>query len=195
MTRKKNKLMTFLWSLLPGAGEMYLGFMKQGVSLMAGFWVLCALAGFFKMEILLFLAPVIWFYSFFNTNNLNSLPDDEFYALEDDYLFHAQHLIKNKALIRKYRKLIALVLIVFGCSALWNMVSTMFFSYLLPNLYISTEIYDLLYYLGRSIPQSVVAIGIIIAGFYLIKNKADELNQNNYIPGPPYLKDGEEKKF
>ena len=27
MTRKKNRLITFVWSLIPGAGEMYLGFM------------------------------------------------------------------------------------------------------------------------------------------------------------------------
>lgn len=195
MTRKKNKLLTFLWSLIPGAGEMYLGFMKQGVSLMAGFWVLCALAGFFKMEILLFLAPVIWFYSFFNTNNLNSLPDDEFYALEDDYVFHIQLLIQNKAFIQKYKKLIALVLVIFGCSILWNIFSTLIFTYVLPTVYLSEEIYRLLYYLGRSVPQFVVGVGIIIAGWYLIKNKSDDLNQNNYIPGPPYLRDGEEKKF
>lgn len=30
MTKKKGKLLTFCWSLIPGAGEMYLGFFKQG---------------------------------------------------------------------------------------------------------------------------------------------------------------------
>lgn len=195
MTRKKNKMMTFLWSLIPGAGEMYLGFMKQGVSLMAAFWLLSAMAGFFKMEILLFLAPVIWFYSFFNTNNLSGLPDDEFYALEDDYLFHIQLLIQNKAILKKYKKLIALILIIFGCSVLWNNISTLLFSYLLPNLYLSENVYSMLYYLGRTIPQSVIGLGIIIAGWYLIKNKSDSLNHDDYIPGPPYLRDGEEKKL
>ena len=40
MTKKKGKLLTFCWSLIPGAGEMYLGFFKQGISLMAAFAVL-----------------------------------------------------------------------------------------------------------------------------------------------------------
>ena len=41
MTKKKNRLFTFCCSLLPGAGEMYLGFFKHGVSTMALFFLLC----------------------------------------------------------------------------------------------------------------------------------------------------------
>ena len=37
MRHKKNRFWTFLFSLFPGAGEMYMGFMKQGVSLMTLF--------------------------------------------------------------------------------------------------------------------------------------------------------------
>ena len=33
--RKKNKLLTLFFSFIPGAAEMYMGFMKQGLSLMA----------------------------------------------------------------------------------------------------------------------------------------------------------------
>ena len=44
MTKKKGKLLTFCWSLIPGAGEMYLGFFKQGISLMAAFAVLLAVS-------------------------------------------------------------------------------------------------------------------------------------------------------
>lgn len=64
MTRKKNRLITFLWSLIPGAGEMYLGFMKRGACIMGAFWGLLALAGQLQLEIFLLLSPVIWFYSF-----------------------------------------------------------------------------------------------------------------------------------
>ena len=82
MTKKKGKLMTFLWSLIPGAGEMYLGFFKTGVSLMAAFVLLLSLAGFLQLNVLSLLAPVVWFYSFFHSNHINALPDDEFYALD-----------------------------------------------------------------------------------------------------------------
>ena len=78
MTRKKNKLLTFLWSLIPGAGEMYLGFFKMGTSLMALFLLLLSFSGFLNFYVLSLLSPVVWFYSFFHTNNLNSLPDEEF---------------------------------------------------------------------------------------------------------------------
>ena len=39
---RKNSFFTFLFSFVPGAGEMYMGFMKQGLSLMTlflGFWL------------------------------------------------------------------------------------------------------------------------------------------------------------
>ena len=29
MARQKNKLLMFLFALIPGAGQMYMGFMKQ----------------------------------------------------------------------------------------------------------------------------------------------------------------------
>ena len=44
MRRKKSKFLTFIFSLLPGAGEMYMGFMKMGVSLMAEFFGIIFLA-------------------------------------------------------------------------------------------------------------------------------------------------------
>ena len=67
MTRKKNKLLTFLWSLIPGAGEMYLGFFKMGTSLMALFLLLLSFSGFLNFYVLSLLSPVVWFYSFFHT--------------------------------------------------------------------------------------------------------------------------------
>ena len=40
MRQKKGKVTTFLCSLIPGAAEMYMGFMKTGISMMAAF-ILC----------------------------------------------------------------------------------------------------------------------------------------------------------
>ena len=42
MSRKKSGFLTFCCSLLPGAGEMYLGFLKQGASIMTLFLLLFA---------------------------------------------------------------------------------------------------------------------------------------------------------
>ena len=54
---------------------------------MSLFWGTIALFGTLLPPIF-YLLPVLWFYSFFHTHNLNSMSDEEFYTLEDDYLFH-----------------------------------------------------------------------------------------------------------
>lgn len=188
MTKKKGKLMTFIWSLIPGAGEMYLGFFKQGISLMAAFFILLGISGFLQLGFLTFLSPIVWFYSFFHTNNLNSLSDEEFYAMEDDYLIHWSQISHNKATVKKYKKLLAACLIFFGVSILWNNFSRLFFWHLLPVLNLNDTAGNTLRYIVNSIPQSVVAIVIIIAGVYLIKGKYQELHDENPdIPNPPYL--------
>lgn len=194
MTRKKGKLLTFLWSLIPGAGEMYLGFFKQGVSIMGIFCILLGISGFLDMAFLTFLSPIVWFYSFFHANNLVSLPDDEFYALEDDYLIHWNDISKNKETLKKYRKVLAAVLIFFGLSILWNSFSHLLFRYILPSLYLTDEAVNLIRYIAASIPQGVVAIGIIVIGIIMIKGKYEDLkNDDTYIPSPPYLEDKNSK--
>ena len=43
-TKKKNRFLTFCFSMLPGAAEMYMGFMKTGVSLMSLFMLVIMVA-------------------------------------------------------------------------------------------------------------------------------------------------------
>lgn len=150
MTRKKSKFMAFLWSLIPGAGEMYLGFFKQGASLMTAFWALLGISGFLQLGFLTFLTPIIWFYSFFHTNNLNSMPDDEFYAMEEDYIIHFNDITSNKSAIKKYRKVLAGCLIFFGVSILWNNFSRLLFGYLLPTLNLTESATRMIHYIANS---------------------------------------------
>lgn len=193
MTRKKSRFMTFLWSLIPGAGQMYLGFFKQGVSLMTAFFILLGVSGFLQLGFLTFLAPIVWFFSFFHANNLSALPDEEFYSMEDDYLIHPENLLRNKAAVKKYKKVVAGCLIFFGASILWNNFSRLLFRYILPNLALSDAASNLIRYIADSIPQGVVAVAIIISGVMLIKGKYEELKDDDtVIPSPPYLEDKEE---
>ena len=71
---KKSSFWTFVFSLFPGAGHMYLGLMKKGASLMLLFCLTIALSGFLNLSFLLILLPVIWFYSFFDAMNLRNVP-------------------------------------------------------------------------------------------------------------------------
>ena len=86
MIRKKNKFFTFIFSFVPGAGQMYMGFMKRGLSLMSYFILIISISVWLNIGPLMLIALIIWFYSFFDTQNLSSTPDDEFYSLEDQYL-------------------------------------------------------------------------------------------------------------
>lgn len=38
MKKQKHGFWVFIFSLIPGAGEMYMGFKKQGISIMLLFW-------------------------------------------------------------------------------------------------------------------------------------------------------------
>lgn len=44
--RPKQGLLLFITSCLSGCGQMYQGYMKRGVSLLLGFFVILAIAGF-----------------------------------------------------------------------------------------------------------------------------------------------------
>lgn len=59
---KKNGFLTFIFACIPGAGQMYYGYMQRGLSI-AMILILCVMAAT-VVEPLLFLCLVIWMYSF-----------------------------------------------------------------------------------------------------------------------------------
>ena len=90
MKKQRSKFWNFCLACIPGAGQMYLGFFKQGISLMSIFMGCCAIISLIGVDAIAFALPVIWFYAFFDALNKNSLSADEFSKLEDDWL-----IIKN----------------------------------------------------------------------------------------------------
>lgn len=184
MTKKKNKLFALICSLIPGAGEMYLGFFKCGVSLMAAFFILLGLSGFLGIGFLAYLTPLIWFYSFFHTNNLNSLSDEEFYAVEDRWLIGFSGLPWEKMPVTRCTSLIAAALILFGVCILWSSFAEFFVYYLLPALSVSEETWQLFCFLTEMVPQTAVAILIIAAGVRLIRSRYRDLNDGPSIVSP-----------
>ena len=50
-TKKKSRFLSFCFSFLPGAAEMYMGFMKTGMSLMLVFFLLIAFSGWIQQTI------------------------------------------------------------------------------------------------------------------------------------------------
>lgn len=177
MTKKKNKFFTFCCSLIPGAGEMYLGFLKQGISIMTIFFLLFAVGGILFPPSITF-CPVVWFYSFFHTHNLNGLPDDEFYAIQDDYLIHFHQVVAAKQiLLMRYRKVTAVVLILLGLSIIWNTINDFFMYVATEVLNIPWDFLQMFSWFTQRVPQTIAAVLIILSGIYLIRNKKQELDR------------------
>ncbi len=170
--QKKSKFFTFIFSFLPGAAEMYMGFMKQGVSLMLLFMASLVIPFSIRaVDILALFAVVIWFYSFFHARNMAAMPEEDFMALADafiweDFLEERNFKISNPVL----RRWAAAVLIVFGAVLLWENFSSMIYN-LIPN-YLWNELYPIV----NRIPQVVIAVLIIIIGIKLIAGKKEEIH-------------------
>ncbi|MFA9375189.1 MAG: hypothetical protein ACERKZ_00400 [Lachnotalea sp.] len=173
MTKQKKGFWTFIFSFIPGAGEMHMGFMKQGISIMVVFWMCIGLASFLNMGPLLYGLPLLWFYSFFNVHNLRSLTEEEFYSIEDEYAFRLDEVISNKRdFVKKHRYIIAIGLILVGCSILWDN-SYRLLADILPN-YFS----DIIYRIGDMVPQLVWGFVIIGIGVSMVRGKKKELEDN-----------------
>lgn len=61
-----KKIITLGLSIIPGAGHMYLGYQQKGLALMGGFFFTIFFMGWLNLSMLLFILPLIWFYSFFD---------------------------------------------------------------------------------------------------------------------------------
>ncbi len=172
MTRKKNGFLTFVFSLLPGAGEMYMGFFKQGISIMSAFFMLIFVSSWLNLGPLMFILPVLWFYSFFHVHNLASLRDEEFYSIEDKYLIdYDQNKLQDMFGQNKGRKILAIVLIFLGASAIWDISMDLLESFL-SAIGMDTE---WLYSISYKMPQCIFGIAIILLGIHLIRGKKKEL--------------------
>ena len=175
MQKQKHGFWLFIFSLIPGAGEMYMGFKKQGISIMFLFWGVFAIGACTGMDWLVFLIPIIWFYSFFNVHNLKSLSEEEFYSIEDSYVLHMDELTGDiSSLLKHHRNLTAILLIFLGASILWN--NLMDFLYMILPGYLADIIGRFTYHL----PQLVIAVAIIFAGIYILTRKKDALDEEHH---------------
>ena len=172
MKKQKHGFWVFIFSLIPGAGEMYMGFKKQGLSIMLLFWGSIALASITGLGWLAMFLPVIWFYSFFNVHNLKSLSEEEFYSVDDNYILHMDQFSGNMGkFLQKHRNVTAWVLILFGICILWSRFTTLLY------LIVPVELADYAYEICNSLPQIVIAAGIIAAGIYLLTQQKKKLEK------------------
>lgn len=153
---------------------MYMGFMKMGICLMGLFFLpfFCAIQ--LNMAELLLIDVLVWFYSFFHVHNLRAMDDEEFYALEDTFLFHFSE-VQDYSLdsVKKYQKIIGAGLIFWGISLLWRNIWDMA-AYLLPDF-----LRHLVNNVTYRLPQMALAAVIIWLGVVMIRGKREEIYEKN----------------
>ena len=120
---KKSRFLAVLFSLIPGCGLMYLGYMKKGLQNMllfvaAGYMAYFAQVIFFDWitVFFLFLLPVLWFYQMFDSmHSLTRMRKEEIEIPADDGFLFPEHLFVIQPMNnRTVAKAAAVVLITVG---------------------------------------------------------------------------------
>ena len=174
MPRKQNKTLTVFFSLLPGAGHMFMGFMKRGVSLMSLFFLTIFLSSWLGIGPLLYVLPVLWFYSFFDSVNIAWADDPEFSEMEDRYLFKSENLDHLNQRLSGHGGLICGILLVFfGVYLIGSKMLSEFEAMLRP------EVREALRGVFSLLPQLFLGVVIIWLGVRLIAGKKKELENRD----------------
>ena len=172
MKQKKNKFFTLLFSFLPGAAEMYMGFMKSGISLMAVFCLSIMIPSVFHLsDAFICLAFLVWFYGFFHARNLAAYDEGLIYELHDEFIWESfgckgTFEITSPVL----RKWAAVILIVLGIGMLWATLKDVIYA-LIPH-----HLWNVLSPFVDMVPQLAVSVLIIFVGLKLIQGKKEELD-------------------
>lgn len=176
--RKKNKFFTFVFSFVPGAAEMYMGFMKNGFSLLITFMAPFLMMGmFYGMDYLGLLSVIVYVVAFFHAINYATAPDEEFNVLEDKFIWEEYFGISaSTALKTTYRKWAAIAFIFFGVYGIWAVIRNYIFKLLVD---ISDYQKQVIKEAINSVPRIIFSILVIIAGMIIIRGKKQELLVGN----------------
>ena len=179
--KKKNRFFTFIFSFLPGAAEMYMGFMKNGFSLMLFFLLPFALVVIYGgLDFLMPICAVMWFYGFFHARNYAGLDDMSFDAMTDKYIWEEfSDLDFSKVSVKTAGKWIAAALIVIGAALIWDYFSSILYR-LIPEGY-----WDDIYPALSNIPQVVISILMVIVGIRMVIGKKKELDTTAEVDVKP----------
>ena len=164
---KKNGILTFLFAFVPGAGQMYQGYMKRGLSLITLFF-LCIMAGML-LEPLALTALIVWMYSFFDTFNLRA----QFIAgtaPTDDYLVHINW--KDKRMLdfmMDSHKLVGWALIALGAMVAYQNIIMRVLGDVMWRWGQNSPFFRAVYLMLEQLPQIVVCVALIICGVWLVR--------------------------
>lgn len=164
MGNRKSGFLAFVFSFMPGAGEMYLGLMKKGIVIMAVFSGCFMLSAFIRNGIFACLMPIVWFYSFFDTMNLRHLTEEQKIQHENRFLTDMDYLLGRdwRGVLSSKRRLVGGLCVFFGAYMLFQ-------NFMLPILDQVWQYVPWAANLIYNLPTIFVAAGIIWLGLRLLK--------------------------
>ena len=180
---KFKKFLFFLSSLIPGAGHMFLGYMKRGLLLMTIYFIDIGLS--MILNGFLVFMPVIWFYCLFDAWNKFFLSDEEKRRVDDSFIFFynaipEELLPKSKRfsnkIPQKFYRIIGSALAFFGI--------VMLSRELRENLELPKLVSQILSF----VPELLLSLALIFIGIRLIAHKKKEIYDTDSL-NESYLSD------
>ena len=164
---KKNGILTLLFAFIPGAGQMYQGYMKRGLSLM----LMAAAISMAAMLIppIAFALLVVFMYSFFDTFNLRAQISMGT-APEDDYLVHINW--KNQRMqefMMDSHKLLGWGLIVLGALVAYQNILMNTLGDILWRWGQKAPVWRAIYLVMDQLPEVVLCVALILCGIWLVR--------------------------
>lgn len=164
---KKNGILTLLFAFIPGAGQMYQGYMKRGLSLV----LMAAAISMAAMLIppIAFALLVVFMYSFFDTFNLRAQISMGT-APEDDYLVHFDPQDKRLArMMMDSHKLVGWCLIAVGAMIAYEQIIMNTLGDILWRWGQKAPVWRAIYLVMDELPEVVVCVALILCGIWLVK--------------------------
>lgn len=163
----KNGILTLIFSCIPGAGQMYQGYMKRGLSLVSLFCltILCGML----LPPLAITCLIVWMYSFFDTFNLRAEVGAGT-APADDYLIHIDWYDRRmRQLLSDSHKLLGWGLIATGVLIAYQQVVMRVMNELMWSGGRNSAAFRALYLMMDQIPQVLVCVVLILCGVWLVR--------------------------
>ena len=164
----KNGILTFIFAFCPGAGQMYQGYMKRGLSLITMF-CLFVVIGVSTLQVLTIGCAIVWMYSFFDTFNLRAQIGAGT-APEDDYLVHFNwHDARMTQFMGESHKLVGWGLIALGAIVFYNNIIMRVLGDVMWRWGQDNPVFRAIYLMLDALPQIVVCVALIVCGMWLVR--------------------------
>lgn len=184
---KKNGILTLLFACIPGAGQMYQGYMKRGLSLITMFCLFIIVGSATGLDALVVGCIVVYMYSFFDTFNLCAQIIAE-NAPADDYLVHINWKDKRmQDFMMDSHKLLGWGLIALGGLVAYENIIMRVFGDVMWRWGQNNPVFRAIYLMLDELPQIVTCVAFIVCGLWLVRGPKGKKNRKK--PEPPQDED------